>query len=105
MTMSLDGFTYLGFFRWTFDRKLSCSVCPRDPIGYCVIIGHGEKYLIRLCGTCGRFADETLKRGFRHLISHETQRKIAAASGSSRQIACRMGVSPYTVRKYKQPPR
>jgi len=43
-----------------------------------------------------------LKRGFRHLVSAQTQKKIAAASGSSRQIACRLGVSPYTVRKYKR---
>lgn|GEM_PF-3222717 len=102
MSTSLDGFTYLGFFPWTFDRRLSCSVCPRDPVGYCIIIGRGEEYLLRLCGTCGQIADATLKRGFRHLVSAQTQKKIAAASGSSRQIACRLGVSPYTVRKYKR---
>lgn len=91
----LDGFTYLGFFAWRFFAERRCRVCAMPAEGYAVVIGRGDEYLLRLCATCGRAADEHMsKHGVsRRSISPEQKQRILEEKGPAAIVATRFGVS------------
>lgn len=103
--LELDGYTYLGFFPWLFRSNKRCRVCHRTAVGFCVLIGRGDEYLLRMCEICGRLADQHMKKGLRRSITREERQRIIDADESPNTISYRLGVSLTAVHRIKQEAR